>query len=172
MVSENGNTYVVWDAHYKDISQKVKALMDSGYKCCLFTKDKPGSLADLHQNLKIIRVSEDEAEDTLPLTFEHVMGKFEDFVAANKENSVVVLDVFDNLLDSGVIDFPTAYLLLNRMLDMTVINNNILFVPISSKSLDEREKTLIQQSGVNVMSATDEKPPRLWFFRKKGTNDG
>jgi len=166
MVNENGNTYVVWDRHYSDISQKIKALMDSGYKCCLFTRDYPRFIPNLHQNLKIIRVSEDRANDTIPLTPEYIMRDFEDFIDTNADKAIVVLDVFDNLLDSGILNFPTAYILLNRMIDVTAINNNMLFVPISSKSLDEREKVLIEKCSVNVIGAVEEKP-RRWFFRRK-----
>jgi hypothetical protein len=162
-----GNTYVVWDAHYRDISKKIQSLMDSGYKCCLFTKDPPGALASLHRNLKVVRVSEDRADGAIPLTPEHILGNFENFVKANTDKAVVVLDVFDNLLNSEDTSFTNAYTLLNIMIDVTAINNNILFIPISTKSLDEREKILIQDSGVNEISATEEKRSRRGFFRRK-----
>jgi hypothetical protein len=167
MVSENGNTYVVWDAHYRDISKKIQSLMDSGYKCCLITKDSPGALASPHQNLKVVQVSEDRAGDSIPLTPEHILGNFENFVKANADKAVVVLDVFDNLLNSEDTSFTNAYTLLNIMIDVTAINNNILFVPISTKSLDEREKILIRDCGVNEISETEEKPPRKGFFGRK-----
>ena len=167
MVNENGNTYVVWDAHYRDISRRIRTLMDSGYKCCLITKDSPGSLASLHKNLKVVQVSEDRAGDSIPLTPEHILGNFENFVKANADKAVVVLDVFDNLLNSEDTSFTNAYTLLNRMIDVTAINNNILFIPISTKSLDEREKILIQDSGVNEISAVEEKPPRSGFFWRR-----
>jgi hypothetical protein len=40
-------------------------------------------------------------------------------------------------------------------------------VPISTKSLNEREKSLIMTSGVNVISAVEEKPRRGFFGRKR-----
>ena len=161
-----GTTYVAWDAHYKDLSQRITSLMDSGYKCCLFTKDAPGSLS-AHQNLKVIRVSDDRADDSIPLSPEHIMGKFEDFIDANGQKAVVVLDVFDNLLDSQDTKFTTAYLLLNRMMDVTAINKNILFVPISTESLNEMEKALIKNTGVNVLRAAGGKRVMKGFFGKR-----
>ena len=163
---KQGNTYIVWDTNYNDVYQKIQPLLDSGYKCCLLTRTVPEALGELHQNLTVVRFSDDEAKDSIPLTPEHIMNQFETFIKSKTETRVVVLDVFDSLIAFDGKRFTLAYLVLNQMIDLAAITKNILVIPMTSKLLSEGEKNLVLGTPVKEMEVDNHKRPRSWLFWK------
>jgi hypothetical protein len=168
----NGNTYIVWDAHYEEICHRIQPLLDSGFKCCLFTKSNPMHLSNINANLKIFWVSDEKEAGAIPMRPEYLMRDYENTIKESKGNVVVIFDVFDSLIALDGKRFTMVYTLLNQMIDMTAMTKNILFVPITSKLLTESEKSLILGTPVKEMELDSHKQPRPWLFRKKGTSDG
>jgi len=95
------------------------------------------------------------------------MRDFEEFINTDKDRAVVVLDVFDSLVGPGSSNFNNALFVLNQMIDLTVVNKSILFVPISSEGLNTQQKAQIENVPAKEYTINEEKPRRGFFRRKR-----
>lgn len=146
-----GRTYILWGCGFRSINRTVQRLLKSGYRCHLFTKHHPRFFPEKRKGLEIVWVSTGSAPGSIPPNREKMFRKFEDIITGEPAGAVIILDVFNYLASPEKDDFSSTLVMLRLMVDRTAVTNDVLLVPISSKSFGERQRAQVMSIGVQIL---------------------
>jgi hypothetical protein len=129
----------------------IGRLLGSGWKCMLVTRHSPRFIPVRHKDLKVVWMSSQKAENSIPPRREYVVRAQEDFYGEYPAGSVFVLDVFDCLATPDEEDFVSTLTMLRLMADKTAMTDSVLLVPVSSGAFSERQRAIIMRSGAEKL---------------------
>ena len=146
-----GRTYIIWDCTHRKLMRLIDKLLGSGWKCMLVTRHSPRFIPVRHKDLKVVWMSSQKAENSIPPRREYVVRAQADFNGECPAGSVFVLDVFDCLATPGKDEFEPTLEMLRLMIDRTAVTDNVLLVPVSAGVFDSRQRAVIMRSGAEEM---------------------
>jgi hypothetical protein len=113
----------------------------------LVTRHSPRFIPVRHENLRVVWMSSQKAENSIPPRREYVVRAQDDFFKEYPARAVLVLDVFDYLASPGEDEFEPTLEMLRLMIDRTAVTDNVLLVPVSAGVFDSRQMAIIMRSG-------------------------